>query len=258
MVTAEEAGHRLDLLHGDAPSAPSLDRPDRGDLAAAEVELLGREALAAGRPDIARSLTAGGQHQRPWVQAVFALLEGRMQDNSKRWHEALSMALEHDLRLVAVDAIEGIAIDAAHSESWNECLRLAGAATRLREETGYRWMFTTERQALDDAVASAIGTLGVDTAEVAQAEGARMTWREAATYAQRARGERRRPSHGWASLTPTESRVVEMVVEGLTNPQIADRLLMGRATVKTHLEHIFAKLGVSSRSELAAQAARRA
>ena len=48
-----------------------------------------------------------------------------------------------------------------------------------------------------------------------------------------------------------------LVAEGLTNPQIAERLLMGRATVKTHLEHIFTKLGIRTRAELAAEAARR-
>ena len=64
-------------------------------------------------------------------------------------------------------------------------------------------------------------------------------------------------SHGWASLTPTELQVVDLVAEGLTNPQIAERLFMGRATVKTHLEHVFTKLGVHTRAELAAQAARR-
>ena len=80
-----------------------------------------------------------------------------------------------------------------------------------------------------------------------------MEWREAATYAGRARGERQRPSHGWAALTPTELRVVALVADGLTNPQIAERLLMGRATVKTHLDHVFTKTGLHSRTELAAE-----
>jgi DNA-binding CsgD family transcriptional regulator len=84
-----------------------------------------------------------------------------------------------------------------------------------------------------------------------------MPWADAIRYAQRARGERKRPRHGWAALTPTEEQVVALVGEGLTNPQIATRLLMGRATVKTHLEHIFAKLDVTTRSELASRAARR-
>jgi DNA-binding NarL/FixJ family response regulator len=50
---------------------------------------------------------------------------------------------------------------------------------------------------------------------------------------------------------------VELVAEGLTNPQIGERLYVSRRTVKTHLAHVFAKLGVSSRTQLAAQAARR-
>ncbi len=52
-------------------------------------------------------------------------------------------------------------------------------------------------------------------------------------------------------------QVVTLVAEGLTNPQIAERLLMGRATVKTHLDHVFAKTGFHSRTELATQFVRR-
>jgi len=76
-------------------------------------------------------------------------------------------------------------------------------------------------------------------------------------YARRARGERGRPAAGWGSLTPTERQVVDLVIDGHTNPQIAERLFMSLGTVKAHLAHIFAKLGVSTRAELAALAARR-
>ena len=72
-----------------------------------------------------------------------------------------------------------------------------------------------------------------------------------------ARGKRKRPRHGWASLTPTEHQVVVLVAQGLTNAQIAARLLMGRATVKTHLEHVFAKLGVRNRAELSVEFTRK-
>ncbi len=44
---------------------------------------------------------------------------------------------------------------------------------------------------------------------------------------------------------------------GLTNPQVAGAMFISRETVKTHLSHVFAKLGVTSRAELAAEAARR-
>jgi DNA-binding CsgD family transcriptional regulator len=73
----------------------------------------------------------------------------------------------------------------------------------------------------------------------------------------RARGERKRPSSGWASLTPTEHQVVRLAVQGLTNPQIGSQLFMSLGTVKTHLSHIFAKLAVSTRAELVAEAVRR-
>ena len=56
---------------------------------------------------------------------------------------------------------------------------------------------------------------------------------------------------GWPSLTPTEQAVVALVAEGLSNPDIAERLFISRSTVKTHLNHVFTKLDVSSRAELA-------
>jgi DNA-binding CsgD family transcriptional regulator len=62
---------------------------------------------------------------------------------------------------------------------------------------------------------------------------------------------------GWESLTPTERAVVKLVAEGLTNPQIGGRMFIGRGTVKTHVQHAFAKLGVNTRSQLAGEAIRR-
>ena len=47
---------------------------------------------------------------------------------------------------------------------------------------------------------------------------------------------------------------MDLVLEGLTNPQIGERLYVSPRTVQTHLAHIFAKLGISTRAQLAAQA----
>lgn len=71
------------------------------------------------------------------------------------------------------------------------------------------------------------------------------------------RGPRGRPQHGWASLTETERTVAGLVAEGLSNPQIGDRLYVSRRTVQTHVAHIFTKLDMSSRSKLAAEVTRR-
>ncbi|MEJ7562457.1 MAG: LuxR C-terminal-related transcriptional regulator [Ilumatobacteraceae bacterium] len=51
--------------------------------------------------------------------------------------------------------------------------------------------------------------------------------------------------------------VVALVAEGLTNPQIAERLFVSRATVKTHLSHVYTKVGIANRAELASLATRR-
>jgi DNA-binding NarL/FixJ family response regulator len=70
------------------------------------------------------------------------------------------------------------------------------------------------------------------------------------------RGPRRRPASGWDSLTTTELSVVRLVAEGLSNPEIASRLFISRHTVETHVRHVFDKLGLRSRAEVAAAAAR--
>jgi DNA-binding CsgD family transcriptional regulator len=71
-------------------------------------------------------------------------------------------------------------------------------------------------------------------------------------------GSRRpRSAWGWDSLTDAELKVVGLTAEGLTNPEIAERLVVSRRTVATHLEHVFCKLGLSSRVKVAAEAVRR-
>jgi DNA-binding CsgD family transcriptional regulator len=90
---------------------------------------------------------------------------------------------------------------------------------------------------------------------VTDAARARRRWR-AASLRLGARGPRSRPRTGWESLSEGELRVVRLVVEGRTNRDIAARLFITRDTVHTHISHALRKLGLSSRVELAAQAAR--
>ena len=66
-----------------------------------------------------------------------------------------------------------------------------------------------------------------------------------------------RPTFGWESLTSTELDVAKLAAEGLTNPAIGERMFISRRTVQTHLSHIFVKLGIASRVELAAEFVRR-
>jgi len=135
-------------------------------------------------------------------------------------------------------------------------VRLFAAADRVRTDIG-SVRIPPEKDhwaAIDGRLRQA---LGPNAYEQTRAEGAELTIDHALEWARRARGPRRRPAAGWASLTPTEARVAELVAEGLTNPAIGERMFITRATVKTHLAHIFKKLDVNSRAELSAQAARR-
>jgi DNA-binding CsgD family transcriptional regulator len=63
-------------------------------------------------------------------------------------------------------------------------------------------------------------------------------------------GHRGRPRTGWDALTATELRVAELVAQGHSNPAIAERLLLSRRTVETHVSHILRKLRISSRQEV--------
>jgi DNA-binding CsgD family transcriptional regulator/tetratricopeptide (TPR) repeat protein len=64
------------------------------------------------------------------------------------------------------------------------------------------------------------------------------------------RGRRNRPTHGWASLTPAEKRVVELAVSGLVIREIGARLFISPHTAETHLRHVYRKLGIASRLDL--------
>jgi DNA-binding CsgD family transcriptional regulator len=67
----------------------------------------------------------------------------------------------------------------------------------------------------------------------------------------------RRAQSGWDSLTAAEIKIAAFVQEGLSNPEIAARLMLSRRTVATHVSHILKKLDVHSRTDIAREAALR-
>jgi ATP/maltotriose-dependent transcriptional regulator MalT len=71
------------------------------------------------------------------------------------------------------------------------------------------------------------------------------------------RDKHRRTRTGWDSLTSTEITIASFVQEGLSNPQIASRLMLSRRTIATHVSHILKKLDVHSRTDIARESALR-
>ena len=67
-----------------------------------------------------------------------------------------------------------------------------------------------------------------------------------------------RPASGWDSLTDAERRIADLVAQGLSNRQVANRIFLSTHTVAFHLRHVFWKLGITSRVQLARMAAEQA
>jgi predicted ATPase/class 3 adenylate cyclase/DNA-binding CsgD family transcriptional regulator len=186
-----------------------------------------------------------------------AVGRGEWSEADRLAHEALAQRAEIGALMYLPQTLDLLAQVAAGLESHTEAVRLLGAAERARSDLGVvRW--PPDGRAFEELEQLLQDRLGSEPYAAAQTEGAAMSLDEAIGWVRRARGSRKRPTGGWEALTPTELQVVGLISAGLTNPQIAARMFISRATVKAHLTHIFQKLDVRSRAELAALAARRA
>jgi len=190
------------------------------------------------------------------VRADLRLRAGDAERADDDAYEALRTFSAAGAKPGMVRSLEVLGEVAAAVESYEEAARLLAAGDALRATIGFA-RYPVAEAAYDDARAAARTALGTEAFDAAAAEGAALALDDLVAYAQRARGERKRPSSGWAGLTPTELEVVRLAAEGLTNPEIGARMFITRGTVKVHLSHIFAKLGVSTRAELAPEATRR-
>jgi predicted ATPase/DNA-binding CsgD family transcriptional regulator len=221
-----------------------------GDESTASAAIAETRAELAGRHQAITAAALGyAEGMLAWHRGELAGAETLVREATLRWQRGRD-------RMDACDGIELLGVLAAARERFSDAARLLAAAGAARKPLQYLASgFTANRDAAARAAAQARQVLGDEGFAQAWEEGQGLTLDDAVAYATRRGGGRSRPATGWASLTPAEREVVRLVAEGLRNDAIARRLFIAPGTVKVHLSHIFAKLGITTRAELAVQAA---
>jgi predicted ATPase/class 3 adenylate cyclase/DNA-binding CsgD family transcriptional regulator len=259
---------RAALAAGDVAAATEASEVTRQRLlgqpvAAANAHPIAEIALARGDLPAARSyadetvaLTKGvGQATALVARARVAIAQDEPEQAERDAHDALAVAVAVDAHVPTPDALECLAAVTHAAGGHQQAARLLGAADALRHSIGIV-RYKVYDAGYQTMISSLRDTLGDSAFETAWADGAGLTLAETVAYARRGRGERKRPTSGWGSLTPTERDVIELVQQGLSNKDIATRLFISPRTVATHLTHVYTKLGLTSRVQLAQEAAR--
>jgi predicted ATPase/class 3 adenylate cyclase/DNA-binding CsgD family transcriptional regulator len=256
------------LAAGDVAAAAEASAAARKRLAAKQelalydINSLAQVALAHGDltaarkwADIAVSTMSGGHLAAALATRTrVAIADGDPELAERHARAGLTCAAKVQALLAVPDILECLAGVAADAGSQREAARIFGAAEAIRNRTGLV-RFKIYDEGYERWVATARNALERDELDRAWDEGAGLSTDEVIAYALRGHTGRKRPVSGWTSLTPTESDVVRLVTEGLTNSEVAARLFISPRTVQTHLTHIYAKLGVTSRVHLAHEAA---
>jgi DNA-binding CsgD family transcriptional regulator len=193
---------------------------------------------------------AGGAVVRAWVAVA--------QDAPNAIHEvhtAITETTNAGLWPAVTEALELLASQLIDGDP-DTAARLLGASAAARDEMGLRWRPPHHTRLLEQTRASAAAALGAQFDDRFD-EGHAMALADAVRLTQRHRRQQRRANHGWAALTPAELAVASEVAAGRTNAQAAARLFVAPSTVKSHLERIYTKLGITSRAALATEVSRR-
>ena len=189
-------------------------------------------------------------------RAYVEIAQGEPDAAARDAYDALDLAARLGSDLTVPFALDCLAMVTGDADNHLMAARLFGAAEAARRHMGMVRIKVLDA-AIEARVAALRDAMGEADFDAAWGEGAALSLAEAIAYAQRGRGARNRPSSGWASLTPAELDVVGLVCEGLGNKDIAARLFVSPRTVQAHLTHVYNKLGLTSRVQLAQEVAAR-
>jgi predicted ATPase/class 3 adenylate cyclase/DNA-binding CsgD family transcriptional regulator len=187
------------------------------------------------------------------ARARVAAAKGDRANAEQDAHDAVACAAQCGVYVHLPDTLDLLA-DLVKDADAQQAARLFGAAEAFRQRGGMV-RFKVHQADYDASVTALREAMEDKEFDAAWAEGAALSTDEAIAYAQRGRGERKRPATGWTSLTPAEQDVVRLVCDGLPNKDIATRLFVSPRTVQAHLSHVYAKLGIASRTQLIQEAA---
>ena len=194
--------------------------------------------------ELVRLLLAAGQ--RPDAASVTARLENGADANPS--FPGLRAAALHARALLDSDPERALAAVQAYRGDPRSLVRAAAFedAGRLLPE-----------RAKDEAVGYLDEALRLQSAAGAERDAARVRRLLRDCGAQRAGGRPDPAAAHWPELTASELAVVRLVTHGATDREVAQRLYISAHTVNSHLRHVFAKLGIRSRVELARRAGER-
>jgi DNA-binding CsgD family transcriptional regulator len=194
--------------------------------------------------ELVRLLLAAGQ--RPDAASVTALLGSDADANPG--FPGLRPAALHARALLDKDPEQARAAIQAYRSDPRPLVRAAAfedAGRLLRD------------RAKDEAVGYLDEALRLQSAAGAERDAARVGRLLRDCGVQRTGSRQDRAPAQWAGLTASELAVVQLVIQGATDREVAQRLYISAHTVNSHLRHVFAKLGIRSRVELAHRAGQR-
>jgi ATP/maltotriose-dependent transcriptional regulator MalT len=215
-------------------------------------------AIACAREVLALTEPVGESFWRSHAMRLCANVawrEGKLQEASQYARNCLQLSQEIDDRFSTALGLEEMAWINADQRRHRRAATLLGSADALFTDlaapiTSFQHMVGFHRRCEQDTRAA----LGDATFHDAFTEGRNITYQAALTFALEEPSAAKAAPTAATPLTPREHQVAGLITEGLSNKEIAARLVISQRTAEGHVENILTKLGFTSRAQIAAWA----